>query len=808
MQSFEGLFKQATSHQPFLYQARLATGDIIPPVLNAPTGSGKTAAAFFTWLWRRRYHQNERVRLETPRRLVYCLPMRVLVEQTCETVKTYLEALDPEPGINVHLLMGGEADEEWQLEPEQEAVIIGTQDMLLSRALNRGYAMSRFRWPVPFAFLNNDAFWIIDELQLMGSGVPSTAQLKAFREQMATFGPAKTMWMSATVNTGLLHTADHNAPGNEEIFRLNKKEAGEQRIKRCLEARKMLAPFSLNSGPNAKGYPAELAAKILEHHRRGKQTLVILNTVNRAQALAAALNTALSKNKAGAANPELLLLHSRFRPQERRGKNALLAQSPKQESPGRIIVSTQVIEAGVDITSACLFTELAPWSSMVQRFGRCNRYGEETEAKIYWIDVGDKASAPYTPREMEKARLKLEELEGCSASPSSLPGSESEPGDFQVLRKKDLLELFDTAPDLSGNDVDVSSYIRDADETDVYLCWRDWDGEKTPPRDEPRQRREELCPVPIGQLREFISGGRSAYIWDYHDRTWRRIMPGDLFPGQILLLHTKTGGYDTVAGWDPSSTAAVPPLQAQPSLPNEAGGDDLNTFTGGWQSLKEHSLDVLGEMETLLSSLEHELNSTNLKEDLCKAALWHDLGKAHPVFQETLLDGLNEEEKKERSGCAWAKAPHEPGRPFLHSRPHFRHELASALALLESGAPNFSDLALFLVASHHGKVRLAIRSLPGSDGHQHRSESPSVILGIEEGDIIPRVDLGNGRFVPETTLKLQVAEIGATGENNSWTTRTLTLLDNYGPFRLAYLEALLRTADIRASIKAKQEVKK
>jgi hypothetical protein len=40
---------------------------------------------------------------------------------------------------------------DWDLHPEDPAIIIGTQDMLLSRALNRGYAMNRHRWPMHFA---------------------------------------------------------------------------------------------------------------------------------------------------------------------------------------------------------------------------------------------------------------------------------------------------------------------------------------------------------------------------------------------------------------------------------------------------------------------------------------------------------------------------------------------------------------------------------------------------------------------------------------------------------------------------------
>ncbi|NDG64348.1 MAG: hypothetical protein EBY29_12935, partial [Planctomycetes bacterium] len=41
------------------------------------------------WLWRRN-GGNESVKRSTPRRLVYCLPMRVLVEQTSQNVNEWI----------------------------------------------------------------------------------------------------------------------------------------------------------------------------------------------------------------------------------------------------------------------------------------------------------------------------------------------------------------------------------------------------------------------------------------------------------------------------------------------------------------------------------------------------------------------------------------------------------------------------------------------------------------------------------------------------------------------------------------------
>jgi CRISPR-associated endonuclease/helicase Cas3 len=63
-------------HSPFPYQFRLATEEW-PDILRIPTGLGKTAGVVLAWMYKQ-IEQNPK----TPRRLVYCLPMRTLVEQT------------------------------------------------------------------------------------------------------------------------------------------------------------------------------------------------------------------------------------------------------------------------------------------------------------------------------------------------------------------------------------------------------------------------------------------------------------------------------------------------------------------------------------------------------------------------------------------------------------------------------------------------------------------------------------------------------------------------------------------------------
>ena len=204
---FDDFFQAATKKtSPYDYQRRLACGErngrpeaewlassteCKSRLINIPTGLGKTAAVVLAWLWNRVQLQNPK----WPRRLVYCLPMRTLVEQTQDEVKKWIAALHEDNLLHdkppkVIILMGGEELDggatDWDLYPEENAILIGTQDMLLSRALNRGYGMSRYRWPMHFGLLNNDCLWVMDETQLMGPGLSTACQLEAFRASTAS----------------------------------------------------------------------------------------------------------------------------------------------------------------------------------------------------------------------------------------------------------------------------------------------------------------------------------------------------------------------------------------------------------------------------------------------------------------------------------------------------------------------------------------------------------------------------------------------------------------------------------------------
>ena len=81
-------------------------------------------------------------------------------------------------------------------------------------------------------------------------------------------------------------------------------------------------------------------------------------------------------------------------------------------------------------------------------------------------------------------------LVGSPAALATIPQDPEEPV-LPVLRRKDLLELFDTEPDLAGHDIDVSPYIRATEDRDVQVAWRAI-GEGPPGEDTPDLQRDVL----------------------------------------------------------------------------------------------------------------------------------------------------------------------------------------------------------------------------------------------------------------------------------------------------------------------------
>lgn len=790
---FESLFRVATSTElnpggvtPYPYQARLAE-EGLPELLEIPTGMGKTLAVTTAWLYRRRFHPDAAVRASTPRRLVFVLPMRVLVEQSCGVIASVLNRLDVAADVPLRVLMGGEpmtGKDDWRLD-FGDSVVVGTIDMVVSRCLNRGYGESRYLWPIDFGLLHSDSQFVFDETQLMGPALPTTRQLHGLRKLLGEAAPTRSTWMSATVDKSALVTVDCPIVGDHVT--LSATDLKEPAVLQRIRADKLVDELAI---PDDKG---GLAQEILRLHRPGTLTLVILNTVDRA----VETHKAIAKLTP---NADVVLLHSRFRPPDRARQVALATQVPRADGPGLIVVSTQVVEAGVDISAATLVTEVAPWPSLVQRAGRCNRDGGTQNAAFYWLRLPPERSAPYEHDDIAAATDAMRKLSGATVN-SEMLGTLDVPVKQQihtVLRRRDLLELFDTLPDVSGNDIDISRFVREADDLDVAVAWRQGvDGAGASA--EPTPGRDERCPVPVRAVREWIQKRGHAFRWNHLSRKWEKCGADQVRPGVVLLVDAQAGGYSPTTGWSPESRAVVDPVVCAPGPDDAATADDPISVSANWVLLHQHLEDARREIEWIMGEVCSDGLTDGLRLAATDAARLHDIGKAHEIFRSSVEAVAAKAQVRLPAKCVFAKTG-APGVPLRHSRPNFRHELASALCLLgEGGAVIQShpekDLTVYLVAAHHGRVRMGIRSLPG-DAHVGQL----CALGIVHGEQMPAVALADSEL-PASTLDLGVMALGGGATGRSWSARALELRDraDVGPFRLAFLEAVVRLADWRAS---------
>lgn len=129
----------------------------------------------------------------------------------------------------------------------------------------------------------------------------------------------------------------------------------------------------------------------IQTHQR-KRVIAICNTVDKVQGLYRDLKTLNQDERL-----KLTLLHSRFLPEDRAKKEKDIQGNEQESTKGEfakgwedtgkchVLIATQVIEAGINITCQVMHSEICPMNSLLQRAGRCARFqGETGKIYVYW----------------------------------------------------------------------------------------------------------------------------------------------------------------------------------------------------------------------------------------------------------------------------------------------------------------------------------------------------------------------------------------------------------------------------------------
>lgn len=362
------ILKQHFTFEPYAYQERVAAALLEGKnvILRSPTGSGKTEAALAPFIIARVNNHSS-----FPFKAMIASPMKTLAK----SIHARAQKLTEQLGLDVRLHTG-----EDQGAPVLEGdVVVTTIDQLMSNYAHIPLSMSSGRANIGAGAVIS-SYIVFDEFHLLD---PKRAFQTALLMIEQLHGIAPFLLMTATLSSEMVQQLAQQC--NAEIVEPTADEL------KAMPSQQKTRNFKRVSEPLT-------AAAVAKAHQR--RSLVIHNTVARAQEMAATL-TALQLP-----NTRIELIHSQFLPSDRAAKEFQLEQWMGEKSSENIIlVATQAIEVGINISSENLHTELCPANSLLQRAGRCARFmGEMGTIHVYDLppdDRGQKRIMPYKELEAE-----------------------------------------------------------------------------------------------------------------------------------------------------------------------------------------------------------------------------------------------------------------------------------------------------------------------------------------------------------------------------------------------------------------------
>lgn len=349
----------------------------IPPILsiNAPTGSGKTLLALTIAL---KLREEISKRTERLYRIIYVLPYINIIEQT---YNVFSDIFNVNGDITLllkhhHLYIPepesrnddkSNDDRLMLMESWDSEIIVTTFVQFMETLLGTNNRMLK-----KFHKLYN-AIIILDEVQT----IPFEYWLLIRKALLALSEYSYIIFMTAT-KPSIFSKQEHTEilTNNEQYFRqLN-------RVKYKIHKE----PLSIN----------ELCNLILTNWDMSSSVLVIVNKISTSIELYKKLKescpslipvsnaSAIRSNNQSA--PYIIYLSTNIVPKERLARIRLIDRLIKENKPV-IVVSTQLVEAGVDLDFDMVIRDIGPFDSIVQAGGRCNRNWNRKEGVVHIVEL-------------------------------------------------------------------------------------------------------------------------------------------------------------------------------------------------------------------------------------------------------------------------------------------------------------------------------------------------------------------------------------------------------------------------------------
>jgi CRISPR-associated endonuclease/helicase Cas3 len=396
-------FRELTGHEPFEWQSRFFLELIAgrwPEQCDIPTGLGKTSVMAI-WLLALIWQVKRGEEITAPRRLVYIVDRRVVVDQaTLEAEKLQEKVLNPNSPFLVRLqqalaslclasskpeplvistLRGQRKDnEKWYRDPSRAAIIVGTIDMLGSRLLFSGYGLGKYPASLQAGILGQDTFFVLDEAHLCPSFEVLLAEARERIHQHPLLRPFRLLFLTAT---------GRNALPGVNPFILNAAAELPEARKRLSAVKKLsfIAPTSASEklSDQKEALRESVVTQVATLAPLKESIVVYLNTVEHLLAV---------QEKLEAHGFEPLVLTGEMRGKERndflkRGMlpggflTPFLGGHPRAGIPS-ILLTTSCGEVGIDLDADHIVCDLVSLERMIQRFGRCNRFGNNRRSEI------------------------------------------------------------------------------------------------------------------------------------------------------------------------------------------------------------------------------------------------------------------------------------------------------------------------------------------------------------------------------------------------------------------------------------------